>query len=183
VIPPDGGPPSRARYTIVHVKKDDKWQLGSVRDSAYSSPPSAKPLRDLEWAIGEWTDETAKGEVARASFEWSENQAFLVSSYATTFKDINLGGGVIWIAWDPEAKRIRSWSFDTSGSFGQGSWTREGDAWTIESTSILPNGKKTSATTVIRRVDADTMTWQFKDRIVDGKTLPDAKEITMKRAK
>src|SRR5262249_26801610 len=25
VIPPDGGPPSRARYTIVHVKKGGEW--------------------------------------------------------------------------------------------------------------------------------------------------------------
>src|SRR5215831_16747637 len=38
VIPPDGGPPSRARYTIVHVKKNDQWFLSSVRDAPFAPP-------------------------------------------------------------------------------------------------------------------------------------------------
>src|SRR5262249_17388925 len=35
VINPDGKPPTRARYTIVHVKKDGKWYLSSVRDAMF----------------------------------------------------------------------------------------------------------------------------------------------------
>src|SRR5262249_10945524 len=35
VFAPDGGAPSRARYAIVHVKKDGRWYLSSVRDSVY----------------------------------------------------------------------------------------------------------------------------------------------------
>ena len=36
-IPPNGAPPSRVRYTIVHVKKDGKWYLNSMRNCALRS--------------------------------------------------------------------------------------------------------------------------------------------------
>src|SRR5215218_9143255 len=44
VITPDGAPPSRAKYTIVHVKKDGKWSIGSVRESAYVPPSNSEQL-------------------------------------------------------------------------------------------------------------------------------------------
>ena len=34
---------------------------------------------------------------------------------------------------------------------------------------------------VVTRVDADTITWEVKDRTLDGKPLPDIKEVKMKR--
>src|SRR5262249_46143136 len=55
VFSPDGSPPSRARFTIVHVKKDGQWHLGSVRDAAFAPPSNYEHLRALEWAVGEWT--------------------------------------------------------------------------------------------------------------------------------
>src|SRR5262245_17332458 len=167
VIPPDGGPPSRARYTIVHVKKDGGWLLGSVRDAAFAPATNYEDLRGLEWAVGEWADEKSdSGEVARVSFAWAENQNFLVSEYATAFKNLTLAGGTQWIGWDPLGKRIRSWTFDSDGGFGEGAWTRDGDRWTIKTTSVLRDGKKVSATNVVTRVDADTITWQSTDRTV-----------------
>jgi uncharacterized protein (TIGR02246 family) len=184
VIPPDGAPPSRARYTIVHVKKDGQWYLGSVRDAAFAPPSNYDQLRGLEWAIGDWADEAATGEVARASYSWGPNQNFILSSYTTTFKNIAIGGGTQWIGWDPLAKSLRSWTFGTDGSFGEGAWSREGnDKWIITTSAILRDGKKVVATVIVVRIDADTMTWRAKDRAVDGNVMPDTKEIKMKRVK
>jgi uncharacterized protein (TIGR02246 family) len=183
VTSPGGGPPSRARYTIVHVKKDARWLMSSVRDAAYAPPTNQENLHTLEWAVGEWADEAEKGEIARVSFEWSENQAFIVSSYATFFKELNLGGGTQWIGWDPDAKRIRSWHFDTNGGFGEGSWTKDGDKWIIKSNSVMPDGKKVTATSIVKQIDADTISWQSTERTMDGKVLPETKEIRMKRVK
>jgi uncharacterized protein (TIGR02246 family) len=184
VIPPDGGPPSRTRYTIVHVKKEGRWHLGSVRDAAFASPTNYEHLRVLEWAVGDWADEAAKGEVARVSFAWSENQGFLVSHFTTTFKDIAIGGGTQWIGWDPRAKRMRSWTFDTDGGFGEGTWAAEGNnKWVISSKAVLQDGKQVVATNVLTRVDANTLTWQSRNRSVDGNVLPDTKEIRLKRVK
>ncbi len=184
VLPPDGGPPSRARYTIVHVKKDGQWRLGSVRDAAFAPPSNYDHLRGLEWAVGDWADEAGKGEVARVSFAWSQNQGFLVSNFTTTFKNIAIGGGTQWIGWDPRAKQLRSWTFDTDGGFGEGSWAGEGNnKWVIKTKAVLQDGKQVTATNVLTRVDADTLSWQSRDRSVDGRALPDTKEIRMRRVK
>jgi uncharacterized protein (TIGR02246 family) len=184
VIAPDGSPPSRSRYTIVHVKESGRWRLGSVREAAFAPPTNSDHLRGLEWAVGDWADETAKGEVARTSFGWSENQGFLVSHFTTTFKNIAIGGGTQWIGWDPRAKQMRSWTFLTDGGFGEGTWANEGtNKWINKTKMILQDGKQVLATNVLTRVDADTFTWQTRDRSVDGNVLPDTKEIRMKRVK
>jgi uncharacterized protein (TIGR02246 family) len=181
VIPPDGGPPSRARYTIVHVKKDGQWYLDSVRDAPSATPTNYEHLRALEWAIGSWAEDNAKGEVVRVSFSWGENQNFILSSFTTTFKNITIGGATQWIGWDPAAKHIRSWTFENGGGFGEGTWTKDGSKWVIKSTAVLRDGKKMTATNILTRIDGDTMSWQARDRTVDGKALPDVKDIKLKR--
>ncbi|MBV8611139.1 MAG: SgcJ/EcaC family oxidoreductase [Singulisphaera sp.] len=183
VIPPGGAPPSRARYTIVHVKKDGQWLLNCVRDAAFSPPTHYEHLRGLEWAIGAWAGETDQGEVARVSFDWSESQNFIISSITTTFKDISIGGATQWIGWDPVAKHLRSWTFETNGGFGEGTWARDDNKWVIKTTAVLRDGKKLAATNILTRIDADTMSWQARDRTADGKPLPDVEEIKMKRVR
>src|SRR5262249_26170479 len=124
VLSPDGGPPSRARYTIVHVKRDGDWFLSSVRDAPYAPPTNQEHLAELEWLIGEWADVNAKGEVARLTYHWSEQQNFILGDFATTFKQFNIGGGTHRIGWDAANKQIRSWTFETGGGFGDGLWKR-----------------------------------------------------------
>ena len=99
------------RYTNVHVKKDGRWSLASVREAPYAPPSNYEQLRGLEWAIGEWVDDADKAdksEGSSVSFDWTPDQNFIVSSHSVAFKDIALGHGTQWIAWDPAAKRIRS---------------------------------------------------------------------------
>jgi uncharacterized protein (TIGR02246 family) len=183
VFPPDGGPPSRARYTIVHVKKDGQWRLSSVRETAFTPPSNYEHLRGLEWAIGDWAGEGEKGEGERISLAWSEGQNFIVGTFTTSHRNIAVGNATQWIGWDPLAKRIRSWVFDASGAFGEGSWTKEGNKWLIKSSLVLPDGKRATATFIVAPVDADTITLQSKDRTANGNRLPDTKEVRLKRIK
>jgi uncharacterized protein (TIGR02246 family) len=183
VIPPDGSPPSRARYTIVHVKKDGQWHVRSVRDAAYAPPSNHQHLRGLEWAIGDWAAENDKGEVARVSLAWAPSQNFIVLSFTTTFKDMAIGGGVQWIGWDPVGKHIRSWTFENNGGFGEGTWIRKGNHWSVKAKGVLHDGKKVTATNLLTRQGPDTFTWQATERTRDGKELPDTPELKMKRVK
>jgi uncharacterized protein (TIGR02246 family) len=183
VIPADGGPPTKARYTIVHVKKDGKWLLSSVRNSPFTPPSNSEHLRGLEWIIGEWAGETGKGQEEQLSFAWDEGQNFIVGTFSTTARDVPVSSARQWIGWDPEAKRIRSWIFDVSGAFGEGSWTADGKKWVVKNTLVLPSGKKAAATFIVTPVDADTITLQSRDRSVNGEKLPDTKEIKLKRVK
>ena len=183
VAEPDGAPPSRARYTVVHVKKDGQWMLSSVRDSPYAPPSNYEHLKDLEWMVGDWAADGENGPVAHISFEWSEGQNFILGTFAATFKNIALSEGTQRIGWDPIQKEIRSWTFGEDGAFGHGAWSKDGDRWVVKTELVLPDGKKIAATNVVTRVDADTVSWQSKDRTVDGKPSPDVKEVKMKRVK
>jgi uncharacterized protein (TIGR02246 family) len=163
--------------------KEGKWMLSSVRDAPYAAPSNHEQLAGLEWLIGDWAADLDKGEVARFSFSWTENENFIVSSFTTTFKNIAIGGGTQWIGWDPAAKKVRSWTFESNGGFGEGSWTQDGDKWVSKSTGVLRDGKKLTATNILTRLDADTVSWQAKDLTEDGKALPDTKVIKFKRVK
>ncbi len=182
MIPADGAPPSRARYTIVHVKKDGKWLLGSVRDAAYTPPGNYEHLRGLEWAVGNWSAEDGP-EAEHLTLAWADGQNFLVGTFAATVKGVSVGKATHWIGWDPQAKRVRSWSFDAAGGFGEGAWSRDGEKWVIKTKSVLQDGKNATGTIVLGRGEGDTLTLQAKDRTVDGKPVPDGKEFRLKRVK
>jgi uncharacterized protein (TIGR02246 family) len=176
-------PPTAARYTAVHVKQDGQWYLADVRDAIFIPPSNHDNLGELGWLEGEWVGEAEKGEVARATYSWAENDNFLVSSFETTLKDVPVGGGTQWIGWDGAAKRIRSWSFNSNGGFVEGTWSRDGDKWLIKVNATPRDGKKVSATVVVTKVDDDHLTWQSTNRSMDGKAEPDSNVIKMKRAK
>jgi uncharacterized protein (TIGR02246 family) len=183
VFGPDGSPPSRARYTSVLVKKNGKWLLSSSRESPSASPGSAEHLRGLQFAVGEWSGRPDTGEEERIALDWAAGQNFLVGSFSTVAKDVPVSAATQWIGWDPLAKRVRSWVFDESGAFGEGSWTADGSHWTAKTILVLPDGKKASATITLSRVDADTISLRSTERSVDGKSLPDTKEIKLTRVK
>jgi uncharacterized protein (TIGR02246 family) len=183
VFQPRGGPPSRARYVIVHVKKDGKWLLSSVRETPFVPPSNHEHLRGLEWAIGNWSTESDQGETETLAVSWTDNQNFVIATFEATVKDASVGRATHWIGWDPQTKRIRSWIFDESGGFGEGSWTRDGGKWVIKTKSVLQDGKNATATFLLGRVNANTLTLQSRDRTVDGKALPDTREFKLKRVK
>ena len=181
VIPADGAPPNQARYTNVHVKKSGRWALQSVREGPYAPPESYEHLRGLQWAVGEWVDEGDGPEIGHATFEWSSDGNFLISTQDVTVKDTLVSGSTEWIGWDPATSQIRSWSFVADGAIGENTWSNEGDQWIIKTNAILPDGRKLAATNIVTRNGPDAITWQSKDRTLDGTPLPDLKEIKMKR--
>jgi hypothetical protein len=85
------------------------------------------------------------------------------------------------IGWDPLAKKIRSWVFDSEGGFGEGVWTRDGKQWIVKRTGVTRDGKIASATTIITRTSKHRMTWQQRDRIVGGEKTPDTGKIQITR--
>jgi uncharacterized protein (TIGR02246 family) len=185
VTPADGGPGSTARFSAVLVKKDGEWHFESVHEGIASPPSNAKHFDDIDWLIGDWTSETDKesGEALTASYSWAENRSFIVSTFATTLKEIPVTGGTQWIGWDAVEKRIRSWTFYSGGGVGEAVWTKAGDKWFVATKAHTADGKSISATNVIAKVDADHATWQMTKLTVDGKTMPDPKPMKMQRVK
>jgi hypothetical protein len=137
----------------------------------------------LDWAIGNWAENAETGDGERISLTWSDNQNFVLGAFSTTVKGVSVGGATQWIAWDPIAKIIRSWIFDTTGGFGEGAWSKDGKKWVVKSTHVLQDGKKAATTYVITSIDSDTISLLSKDRTIDGAKLPDTKEVKLKRIK
>jgi uncharacterized protein (TIGR02246 family) len=182
-VSPQHGPPSRARYTIMHVKKDGQWLIDNVREAIYVPPTNYDHLRGLEWAIGDWVAQSPTGEGAHLSFSWAPHQNFLINKFTQTFGDFALGEGTQWIGWDPIAKTVRAWTFETSGGFGEATWSNDGNKWISKVTSVQRDGTKTTATNIVTRIDPDTLDFQSTERTVNGKPAPDVKGIKLKRAK
>jgi uncharacterized protein (TIGR02246 family) len=183
VTPAGGGFPSAAGFSAVLVKKDGEWYLQSIRETEPQALSNAEHLEDIEWLIGEWTGENEKGESAIATYDWAENENFIVSKFATVLDGNPVAGGTQWIGWDAVEKQIRSWSFYSAGGFGEAVWTRDGNKWTLKTTARTAAGKKVTATNLVTKTDDDHLTWQVTKLIVDGESLPDLKLVKMKRVK
>jgi uncharacterized protein (TIGR02246 family) len=181
IIQPDAEP-EETNYTAVNVKRDGKWLLDRISEEEPPAPPpsSYEQLKELEWMIGSWIDQDEDATI-QTDCEWTKNQNFINRSFAVVIGDqVDLAGMQI-IGWDPVAKQIRSWIFDSDGGFSEGKWTRKGDRWLIQQNGTLPDGSRSSAVNIITRVDDDSFTWQSVQREIDGDILPNVDEVLVVR--
>ena len=98
---------SGAAYSIVHTRRDGKWQLASVREAPYAPPSSYENFRDLEWLVGMWTAKTGD-QTLTLTCEWAEKRNFLNRKYSLKAADGTLRTGLQIVAWDPILGKIRS---------------------------------------------------------------------------
>jgi uncharacterized protein (TIGR02246 family) len=179
-LTPEGGPEEIA-YNAVFVRRDEQWLLDRVTDTAQEAANSSyEQLKPLEWMIGHWVDKD--DEVAiETDCKWAKNQSFITRSFTVAAEgQVNLSGIQI-IGWDPVAKTIRSWTFDSDGGFAEAAWTFKKDRWFIQNKGYLADGRKASMTNVIKQVDQNSLTWQTDDRTVGGELLPNIDEVLVVR--
>jgi uncharacterized protein (TIGR02246 family) len=185
IIQPEGEP-DESSYAALFVKREGKWLLDRVMEEETAAPPEPLPssyehLKELEWMIGSWIDQDEVATV-QTDCEWTKNQNFINRSFAVVVgNEVDMAGMQI-IGWDPLAKQIRSWIFDSDGGFSEGKWTRKGDdRWLIQQNGTLPDGGRTSALNIMTRVDDDSFTWQSVNREVNGDILPNVDEVLVVR--
>jgi hypothetical protein len=85
------------------------------------------------------------------------------------------------IGWDPAAKKIRSWTFDSNGTFAEGTWELRGGKWFISNKGVLPDGRVATMVNVMKQVDENSFTWQTVDRTAGGELQPNIDEIVIVR--
>ncbi|MGP0069454.1 MAG: YybH family protein [Isosphaeraceae bacterium] len=179
ITPAKGAPLSRP-YTAIFVKREGRWLFASIREE---SDPFIRPhdrLKDLEWMIGEWVDEGSDS-VVRINCRWSEDQNFLIRSCTVKMQGKPVMSLTQRIGWDPLARQIRSWDFDSEGGFGEGRWSRDGDRWTIKHTGVRPEGTPTSSTNVMVRERPDVLRWVSTDRVLGEQSIPENEAYVMVR--
>jgi uncharacterized protein (TIGR02246 family) len=144
--------PAASRFTAVVVKEQGHWLLESVRETSLPADavePPGRPLDALGWLVGAW-ENIGAGVIASADCTWSAGRGFLVRSHALRGEtpagsdsgDTSIPGLLSpgdprpretteIIGWDPDRRVIRSWVFTSTGRFAEGTWFRDGEAWTV----------------------------------------------------
>ncbi len=173
-------PAQRSPYSVTYARQDGKWLTASARDLPDDTPTPEEQLKQLQWMIGEWVDESPEA-LVMTSYHWTDNQCYILSEFKVQVGGRPVMTGTQRIGWDPLAKTIRSWVFDSEGGFGEGIWTREGNQWIVKKTGVTRDGKVASATNIISRVSKDRMTWQQRDRTIGGEKTPDIAETPITR--
>jgi uncharacterized protein (TIGR02246 family) len=163
---------ARSRYTVVHLKKDGKWLMQSVRTVEEESLSAYGDLQPLEWLVGEWIDE-GRTENVEATFRWDDNKSFLLEEFQVIRDGDVVMKGTQRIGWDPQTKQIRSWTFDSAGGFGEAVWTPVEDRWVVKAKAVTPDGTSASATRTLTRAAPDRVIWTATDRLAGDEQLPD----------
>ena len=174
--------PTETIYSAVNVKQDGKWLLDRISEAEPPAPPPSnyEHLKDLEWMIGSWIDQE-EGATIQTDCQWTKNRNFMTRSFAMVVGDQVDMAGMQIIGWDPVAKRIRSWVFDSDGGFAEGKWTRKDNRWLIQQTGTLPDAAKSAAVNIITQIDDNSFTWQSINRSLNGDILPNVDEVLVVR--
>jgi len=178
-----GQEPDETEYKAVHVRTTAGWKIDRVSETSKEPPPPShfEELQELEWMVGKWSDKDENAQI-ETSCRWTTNQNFLVQTFKVYVEGkIDFEGTQI-IGWDPHAQAIRSWTFDSDGGFGTGRWTKGKGRWTVQTLSVLPDGRRGSATNIYEIVDDKTVNYRSIGRQVDGELLPSIGPVAVVRA-
>jgi uncharacterized protein (TIGR02246 family) len=157
-------------YIVLFVKRRGRWLISSVREG---SDPLIRPherLRDLEWMVGDWVDQAPDSEV-RIHCRWSEDGNFLIRAFTVKHRGKPVMNVTQRIGWDPLARRIRSWEFDSEGGFGEGTWSRDGERWVVKHSGVRPEGVAASSTNIMVKERSDLVRWSSTDRVLGDESI------------
>jgi uncharacterized protein (TIGR02246 family) len=169
--------PTSSRYTLLRVRDDGHWLMAVARDW----PGEGATLHDLEWLIGSW--EAKRGDLEiHTSYQWWGDKGFI--RVAITLKEKGrTRDGFQMIGKDRSTGQIRSWTFDSEGSFAEATWSRDGNKWMMDSAGILDDGGVLAVTNILTRLDNDSFTFQSVQRKLNGEEIEDIPAVRVIRVK
>jgi hypothetical protein len=152
-------------------------------------------LEKIEWLIGEmeWTSEAEddvpgvceKGDklCGWAEHEWVLNknaiEVHVKIKTATEGKEVLAYRGMI--GWDAKEGKIVSAGFDSTGGRGMSTWVQDGDSWSLKGKGCNGEGKETSSTLIVAKVDDNHISIHTVDRWEGGEKLPDGVRVVCTR--
>jgi uncharacterized protein (TIGR02246 family) len=178
--PAPAGVPTTGKYTAVHVKRDGKWLMTTVRESHEEVPSTYRNLQDFEWLVGEWAGEE-HGATTKSVCRWLPGKSFLERRYSVADVGGRQSSGLQLIGWDSQKGRVVSWNFTSDGGHAVGVWAPRPNGWAIETVGYHLDGTETRAVNLLTRLDNNAYAWQSIHRSVNGASRPDTDEIVIKR--
>ncbi len=167
-------------YQATHVKKGDRWLMSRVRSFNRVVLSPYDQLRDLEWLVGDWIDESSDS-LVEASYRWDANKAFLLQDFTVRVKGQKVLSGNQRIGRDPLSKQIKAWVFDSEGSYAESLWTSVDDSWVIKAQGVRSDGKVVTMTNQLTQLGKDRMSFQSVDRIVGDERMPNMSVVVVRK--
>ncbi len=174
------GVPEITRFTAIYVKQGGQWRQAAVRDELAHDLSPHDRLKELEWLVGDWVNES-QAAVVSTSCKWAKGGNFLDREFSMKTEGQPVLSGTQRIGWDPLKRQFKTWIFDSEGGHGEGYFTHTGDQWVVKVEGVGREGQPVSATNIITRVGKDRMNWQSTERTVGGSALPGIDEFTIVR--
>jgi hypothetical protein len=175
-----GDDQAAGRFTAVWVKRDGRWLLDCLRETASLTAISNPRLQPLAWLLGEWAGK-ADDSATLISARWSDGGNFIVRDFVIRGENSPAITGTQRIGWDPIAQKIKSWSFDSQGGSGEAYWRREGPRWIVDSIDVTADGRKARTSAVYVPTAPDHFVWEVRSANIDAEKLT-SRRIEFKRA-
>lgn len=172
-------PAKVAHYSALFVREDGQWRMATLRESSFTDNMT---IDQLGWLIGEWKSAAGQGAEIRTAYSWDPSKKFINVRFTIQEQTVGFGGSQV-IGVDPATAGIRSWTFEASGGVGEADWHADGDHWVLDAVGTLPDGRTLTQTNVLRRINADTFTWQSINRLLGDVPLPDLPPVKVTRVK
>ncbi len=169
-----GEPPVRGHYHAAWVKQDGRWRLSSLCEIPVASAAETKEVKlsDLGWMVGDWTA-NCDGVRLEVDVQWNATGTFLLRNVKAIADGKVVLRGSQRIGWDPLTRNLKSWSFDSDGGYDEATWTREGGSWIGKTTGVLPDGRQSSSTTIIKFDGNNSYSRQVLAGQIQGEPIPD----------
>ena len=164
----------------MYVKEDGHWLQAAVRDEPAAKLTPHERLKELEWLVGEWVNESQDA-VVFTTCKWADNGNFLVREFTVQTQGQPVMAGSQRIGWDPVKRQFKSWVFDSEGGFVEAYWTRNGNQWLVKAEGVGHDGEPASATNIITRLGKDRVSWQSVNRTLGGAAVPGIDEFILVR--
>jgi uncharacterized protein (TIGR02246 family) len=168
--------PTSSGYETIHVRDGGQWKIARSREWGGGQDH----LDDLNWLVGKWKG-GSKDDDLTLSFAWDEKQPVLVAHIEKKTAGKPAVKSTIKVGFDPRRGQLRSWHSDDDGGQGQSLWARDGNRWLMTSTGLTTDGKSTSATNVLSRIDNDHFLWSSTNRMLGDQPVPDTAPVKLSR--
>ena len=168
-------------YQATHVKRGDRWVMTRVRsfDRVVLHPYDS--LRELEWLVGDWIDESPDS-LVESSYYWNTNKTFLMNEFKVNVKGQKAYSGTQRIGRDPLTKQVKAWVFDSDGGYSESLWSEvEDDTWLIKVKGVRADGKVVSMTNQLTRLGNGRFRFESADRTVGNERMTDFVAISVRR--
>ncbi|HVJ87502.1 MAG TPA: nuclear transport factor 2 family protein [Caulifigura sp.] len=169
---------TRSKYLVAHLRQNGQWKMVSARSMGEELVSSYEHLRQLDFLLGDWIDEDPNS-VVESSFRFESGKNFLIHEFSVRRGKSVVQTGTHRIGWDPQAKRIRGWIFDSQGGFGESSWEEVDGSWIVKSTGVSSEGASVSGTRTLTP-DGERIRVRVTERVAQGQRAPDL-DFTMVR--